>query len=101
MKSGFNNLKDVNRRKLYSYVLRVEPKWETDIYRDIRIDGSRTLAELHNIIIKTYQINVPERQYMFSMDNIAFDDNGYYSPKSGDGINKVQIVRLLRIFDLK
>ena len=88
MKSGFNNLKDVNRRKLYSYVLRVEPKWETDIYRDIRIDGSRTLAELHNIIIKTYQINVPERQYMFSMDNIAFDDNGYYSPKSGDGINK-------------
>ncbi|HOA31720.1 MAG TPA: hypothetical protein PKM70_07330 [Clostridia bacterium] len=83
-----NNKKDVNRRKLYSYMLRVEPKWETDIYREIRIDGSKTLEELYNIIIHTFEFDVPERQYMFSMDNIAFDEKGYYSPKSEDGTNK-------------
>lgn len=73
------------KRKLYSYVLRVEPKWETDIYREIRIDGSRTLSELHSVIMKTYEIERPDKQYMFSMNNIAFDENGYYSLQAADG----------------
>ena len=59
--------------KYTTYDLKIEPKYHKDIYRIIRIDGSKTLDNLCGEILSAFNFD-DNHLYMFSLKRKKFDN---------------------------
>lgn len=61
------------------YILKVNPVYQTEKYRIIEIDGTKSLDTLCRFILKAFYFD-EDHLYMFSMNRKRYDPEGYYGP---------------------
>ncbi|MFA6941484.1 MAG: hypothetical protein WCQ54_11005 [Clostridiaceae bacterium] len=69
-----------------TYILKVNPQLDIDIYRILQIDGNATLDDLSNAIISAFQFD-NDHLYLFSLNRKPYDEEGYYHPSADGGKN--------------
>ncbi|MDD4781216.1 MAG: hypothetical protein PHT02_11545 [Tissierellia bacterium] len=73
-----------------TYELKIEYKYNKDVYRIIRTDGSNTLDDLSNEILSAFDFD-NDHLYMFSLKRKRYDSDGYYHPEASGGKNADEI----------
>lgn len=72
------------------YQLKIEPANDNQVYRVIKIDGSRTFADLSNAILDAFEFD-HSHLYMFSRSRKPYDPNGIYHPKADGDISADEV----------
>ncbi len=81
------------------YYLKVNPTYQTDTYRMIEIDGTKSLDTLCSVILRAFYFD-EDHLYMFSVKRKRYDPEGYYGPKAGEGREKSALATRLSDLEL-